>query len=64
MTQHQPYDHALKSLLGDHAAEIIPQLIPDTDVIREQNVELKREMLRADLVYQVRHKGKLRTLPC
>ena len=62
MTQHQPYDHALKSLLGDHAAEIIPQLIPDTEVVREQNVELKRELLRADLVYLVRHKGKPRTL--
>jgi len=62
MTQHHPYDHALKSLLGDHAAEIIPQLLPDTEVIREQNVEIKREMLRADLVYLVHYRGKARTL--
>ena len=57
MTQHQPYDHALKSLMGDHAAEIIPQLLPDTEVIREQNVEIKRELLRADLVYLVNIQG-------
>jgi hypothetical protein len=25
MLEHQPYDHALKSLMGDRAAEIIPQ---------------------------------------
>ncbi|MGH2481927.1 MAG: hypothetical protein ACRDHW_19920, partial [Ktedonobacteraceae bacterium] len=62
MTQHQPYDHALKSLMGDHAAEIIPQLLPNTEVIREQNVEIKREMLRADLVYLVKYRGETHTL--
>ncbi|MGI9062156.1 MAG: hypothetical protein ACR2H5_26695 [Ktedonobacteraceae bacterium] len=62
MTQHQPYDHALKSLMGDHAAEIIPQLLPDTEVIREQNVEIKRELLHADLVYLVNYRGEAHTL--
>jgi hypothetical protein len=62
MTQHQPYDHALKSLMSDHAAEIIPQLLPDTEVIREQNVEIKRELLRADLVYLVNYRGEAHTL--
>jgi hypothetical protein len=62
MTQHQPYDHALKSLMGDHAAEIIPQLLPEAEVVREQNVEIKREMLRADLVYLIQYKGKTRIL--
>jgi len=62
MIQHQPYDHALKSLMGDHAAEIIPQLLPDTEVIREQNVEIKRELLRADLVYLVNYRGETHTL--
>lgn len=62
MTQHQPYDHALKSLMSDHAAEIIPQLLSDTEVIREQNVEIKRELLRADLVYLVNYRGEAHTL--
>jgi hypothetical protein len=62
MTQHQPYDHALKSLMGDHAAEIIPQFLPEAEVVLEQNVEIKREMLRADLVYLIHYKGKTRIL--
>ncbi len=62
MTQHQPYDHALKSLMGDHAAEIIPQLLPNTEVVREQNVEIKREMLRADLVYLVKYRDEAHIL--
>src|SRR5947209_3581029 len=58
MTQHQPYDHALKSLMGDRAAEIIPQLVPEAELLFEQNVEIKRELLRADLVYRIQYKGK------
>src|SRR5712691_6028828 len=54
----QPYDNALKALMGDHAAEIIPQLVPEAEVIREQNNEVSRENLRADLVYLVHYKGK------
>ena len=58
MSEHQPYDHALKSLMGDHAAEIIPQLVPEAELVREENIEIKRELLRADLVYLVQYKGK------
>jgi hypothetical protein len=36
--------------MEDHAAEIIPQLLPGAILIDEKNVELKREMLRPDLV--------------
>ena len=57
VTQHQPYDHALKSLMGDQAAEIIPQLVPEAELVIEQNVEIKRELLRADLVYRIQYKG-------
>ncbi len=58
MTQHQPYDNALKSLMGDRAAEIIPQLVPEAEMVIEQNVEIKRELLRADLVYFIHYKGE------
>ncbi len=57
VTQHQPYDHALKSLMDDRAAEIIPQLLPEAELVIEQNVEIKRELLRADLVYLIQYKG-------
>ena len=46
----QPYDNALKGLMGDHAAEIIPEFVPEATVISEQNSEIKQENLRADLV--------------
>ncbi len=52
--EQQPYDRALKSLMEDHANEIIPQLLPGAEVISEKNVELKREILRPDLVYLMR----------
>jgi hypothetical protein len=58
----QPYDNALKALMGEHAAEIIPQLVPEIEVIYEQNNEIKRENLRADLVYKTKVRGKDRTL--
>src|SRR5437588_3098165 len=58
MSEHQPYDHALKSLMGDRAAEIIPQLLPEAELVSELNIEIKRELLRADLVYLIRYKGE------
>jgi predicted transposase/invertase (TIGR01784 family) len=58
MSEHQPYDHALKSLMGDHATEIIPQLLPEAELVSKENIEIKRELLRADLVYLVQYKGK------
>jgi hypothetical protein len=62
MSEHQPYDHALKSLMGDRAAEIIPQLLPEAELVSEENIEIKRELLRADLVYLVQYKGRAHIL--
>jgi len=58
----QPYDHALKGLMKDHAAEILPELITDAKLIREVNSEIKRENLRADLVYFIRVGKKRKVL--
>ncbi len=60
MTQResQPYDRALKSLFGDEAAEILPRLIEGVELIGEQNIEIDRSTLRADLVYNVLYKGE------
>ena len=58
----QLYDRALKSLLGDEAAEILPQLIEDVVLIDEQNIEIDRSTLKADLVYNVLRKDEPRIL--
>jgi ribosomal protein S21 len=62
MLEHQPYDHALKSLMGDRAAEIIPQFLPQAELVSVENIEIKRELLRADLVYLIQYKGKAHIL--
>ena len=61
-SQQQPYDRALKSLMEDHAAEMVPELVPGAKFIAEQNNELTRLNLRADIVYLIEYKGELRTL--
>src|SRR5947209_2186219 len=48
MSEHQPYDHALKSLIGDHAAEIIPQLLPEAELVNADS-----EMAFRMLLYHV-----------
>jgi hypothetical protein len=53
----QPYDRALKSLMGDEAAEILPNLLPEAELVREENIEIDRTMLKADLVYNILYKG-------
>lgn len=58
----QPYDNALKGLMGDHAAEIIPEFIPEATVVSERNNEIKQENLRADLVYFVSYENELQVL--
>ena len=58
----QPYDNALKGLMGDHAAEIIPEFLPEATVIREQNSEIRQENLRADLVYLVLYENERQIL--
>ena len=55
--QSQPYDQALKSLLGDEVAEILPNLLPEAEFINEQNIEIDRTTLRADLVYNIQYRG-------
>jgi len=55
--QSQPYDRALKSLLGDEVAEILPILLPGSEFIGEQNIEIDRTTLKADLVYNVQYRG-------
>ena len=48
--------------MGDHAAEVIPELIPEAAVVIEQNNEIKQENLRADLVYFVHYENELQVL--
>jgi hypothetical protein len=57
-SQQQPYDRALKSLMEDHAAEMVPELVPDARLIAEQNSEITRLNLRADIVYLIDYKGE------
>ena len=56
--QQQPYDSALKSLMGDEVAEILPKLLPESEYIDEQNIEIDRTTLRADLVYNIHYRDK------
>src|SRR5258707_874996 len=56
--QPQEYDTTLKSLFGEEANKIISMLLPGTKLTREKNVELDRSTLKADLVYNVLHKGR------
>lgn len=46
--------------MGDEVAEILPNLLPEAEYISEQNIEIDRTTLKADLVYNVRYKGQ----PC
>jgi hypothetical protein len=55
--QSQPYDRALKSLLGDEVAEILPILLPGSEFVGEQNIEIDRTTIKVDLVYNVQYRG-------
>ncbi|MBV9706899.1 MAG: hypothetical protein JO125_05795 [Chloroflexi bacterium] len=57
MAEPQPYDRALKALMDDHAAEVVPQLLPGSQVVQELNTEITRTNLRADLLYLIVYKG-------
>src|SRR5437667_1853992 len=48
--------------MEDHAAEMVPELVPGARFIAEQNNELTRLNLRADIVYLIEYKGELRIL--
>ena len=56
--QQQPYDRALKSLMGNEAAEILPHFLPEAEFVIEQNIEIDRTTLKADLVYIIQYRGK------
>jgi hypothetical protein len=60
--QYQPYDSALKSLFGNEAAEILPNLLPGSEFISEQNIEVDRTTLKPDLVYNIQYKGETHIL--
>jgi hypothetical protein len=57
-SQQQPYDRALKSLMEDHAAEMLAELVPESRLIEERNSEITRLNLRADIVCLIDYKGK------
>ncbi|HEY4033293.1 MAG TPA: hypothetical protein VGL94_04940, partial [Ktedonobacteraceae bacterium] len=49
-------------LFGDKASEIIPNLLPGAELLgdprnEEQNVEIDRNTLRADLVFRILYLG-------
>jgi len=48
--------------MEDHAAEMLPEILPESRLISEQNAELARTNLRPDLVYLIEYKGKQRIL--
>src|SRR5579884_1971296 len=52
-----PYDSSLKALFGEEAAEILPHLIPGTELLHDHNIEIDRSQLKADLVYNVKYRG-------
>lgn len=56
--QRQPYDSALKSLLEDHVAEILPEILPESVLVSEQNAEIARTNLRPDLVYLIQYRDE------
>lgn len=56
--QKQAYDNTLKALLGKEAKEILPLLVPEACLLSEENIEINRTMLRADLVYLVMYYGE------
>ncbi len=53
----QEFDNTLKALFGKEAREIIPRLVPGTEVVDDKNIEIDRTILKADLVYNVMRNG-------
>jgi hypothetical protein len=54
----QEFDNTLKALFGSEAREIIPRLVPGTEVVDDKNIEIDRTILKADLVYNVMRNGR------
>jgi len=60
----QPYDSLLKALFGKEASEIISTLLPGAELLgdprdEEQNIEIDRSMLKADLIFRIRYQAEL-----
>src|SRR5258707_3059420 len=60
----QPCDSLLKALFGKEASEIIQNLLPGAELLgdprdEEQNIEIDRSMLKADLIFRIRYYGIL-----
>jgi hypothetical protein len=53
----QEFDNTLKALFGNEAKEIVPRLVPGTEVVDDKNVEIDRTIIKADLVYNVIKSG-------
>ena len=49
----QEFDNTLKALFGNEVREILPRLVPGTEVVDDQNIEIDRTILKADLVYNI-----------
>ncbi len=60
--EEQLYDRALKGLMEEHAEEMLPELLPESQLISIENVEINRSNIRADLVYRITYRGKIRIL--
>ncbi|HEV2662209.1 MAG TPA: hypothetical protein VGU68_16495 [Ktedonobacteraceae bacterium] len=54
----QEFDNTLKALFGKEAKEIVPRLVPGTEVVDDKNIEIDRTILKADLVYNVMRNGR------
>ncbi len=53
----QEFDNTLKALFGNEVREILPRLVPGTEVIDDKNIEIDRTILKADLVYNILKNG-------
>jgi hypothetical protein len=54
----QIQDRTLKSLFGDEADQIVPRLLPGSQLLGERNIEIDRSTLKADLVYNMFYRGE------
>jgi hypothetical protein len=43
--------------MGDEVAEILPHLLPEAEFVGEENIEVDRSTLKADLVYDILYTG-------
>ncbi len=57
MADPQPYDSALKSIMEDEEAEILPNLLPGVEYVSKETIEIDRTTLKADSVYNIRYRG-------